>query len=116
MVTLEEASRDYLHFQPQSNHPPPSPPLFGFFFLSLALHPFLCRSLVNPAEAERGHAGWPLSLSCVSGQDVLILEGQSQLPATESPGPKEKACVAGADLPSPTACVGGATRFTDYFT
>ena len=55
-MTLEEASRDYLHFQPQSNHPPPSPPLFGFFFLSLALHPFLCRSLVNPAEAERGHA------------------------------------------------------------
>lgn len=116
MVTPEEASRDHLHVQPKSHRPPPSPPLFGFSFLSLAPHPFLCCSLVNPAEAERGHAQDGRCHCPVSLARMFLAWKDRANSQPESPGPKEKACVAEADLPSPTACVGGVARFMDYFT
>lgn len=88
-MTPEEASRDHPARPTTKQLSPPSPP-FGFSFLSLAPHPFLCCSLVNPAEAEAwSMPRMALSLSCVSGQNVLSLEGQESTPSQRALDPEE---------------------------
>lgn len=82
------------------------------FSFSFRLHFPLCggpgelRPVPSWSWACPGH--WLSSLSCnFFSQDVLSPAGQSQLLVTESTDPREKACMAGQDLTSPTVHTGG---------